>query len=60
MRLIGFRIINFKSILDSGFRNLSPDNITGFIGQNESGKTSILEALEVFSSKRMYKNQFRI
>ena len=37
-----------------------PSNVTIFIGNNGAGKTSILEALEVFSSKRMYKNQFRI
>lgn len=60
MRLVGFRIKNFKSIKDSGYKNLSPDYITGLIGQNESGKTSILEALEVFSTKKMNKNQFRI
>ena len=48
MRLISFRIRNFRSILDTGWQNLSPDNITCLIGQNESGKTSVLEALEAF------------
>lgn len=48
MKLIGFRIQNFRSIVDTGWTDLSPDNITGLIGQNESGKTSILEALDSF------------
>jgi predicted ATP-dependent endonuclease of OLD family len=50
MKLIAFRIRNFRSIIDSGWQNLSPDNITCLIGQNESGKTSILEGLNVFYS----------
>lgn len=48
MRLIAFRIWHFRSIVDSGWNQLSTDNITGIIGQNESGKTSILEALQSF------------
>lgn len=48
MRLTAFRIRNFRSIVDTGWQNLSPDNITCLIGQNESGKTSILESLKVF------------
>ncbi len=50
MKFISFRIHNFRSIKDSGWNELSPDNITGIIGQNESGKTSILEALSSFYS----------
>jgi ABC-type ATPase involved in cell division len=50
MRLAAFRIKNFRSIVDSGWQNLSPDNITCLIGQNESGKTSVLEGLHVFYS----------
>ena len=50
MRLLAFRIKNFRSILDTDWQNLSPDNVTCLIGQNESGKTSVLEALEVFYS----------
>jgi predicted ATP-dependent endonuclease of OLD family len=49
MRLLAFRIKNFRSIVDSGLKYLSPDNITVLIGQNESGKTSVLEALKAFS-----------
>jgi len=48
MRLLAFRIKNFRSIIDTGWQNLSPDNITCLIGQNESGKTSILEGLRAF------------
>lgn len=48
MRLSAFRIYNFRSIVDTGWQNLSPDNITCLIGQNESGKTSVLEGLNVF------------
>jgi ABC-type ATPase involved in cell division len=48
MKLTSFRIKNFRSIVDTGWQNLSPDNITCLIGQNESGKTSVLEGLKVF------------
>jgi len=50
MKFIAFRIRNFRSIVDTGWQSLSPDNITCLIGQNESGKTSILEGLKVFYS----------
>ena len=43
-----FRIKNYRSIVDTGWRQLASDNITGLIGQNESGKTSILEGLNSF------------
>ena len=49
MRLIGFKIQNVKSILDTGWCHLSDtDNITVFAGQNEAGKSAILEALNLF------------
>jgi ABC-type ATPase involved in cell division len=48
MKLKAFRIRNFRSIVDTGWQTLSPDSITCLIGQNESGKTSILEGLKVF------------
>lgn len=47
MKLKKFRIKNFKSIVDSGDCYLT-DTITILAGKNESGKTSILEALEDF------------
>lgn len=48
MRLRRFRIKNYRSLIDTGWNDLAIDNITGIIGQNESGKTSILEALYSF------------
>ena len=49
MRLYSFRIQDFKSIKDTGEVKVSPDdNITILAGQNESGKSSILEALDFF------------
>ena len=40
-----FQIKNYRSIIDSLWNTLAGDNITVLIGQNESGKTSVLEAL---------------
>jgi len=48
MNISAFQIKNYRSIVDSGKCYLSPDNITSLIGQNESGKTSVLEALRSF------------
>ena len=48
MKLRAFRIQNYRSIIDSDWKYLAYDNITALIGQNESGKTSVLEALESF------------
>jgi len=49
MKLKKFRVKNFKSISDSGDCYLT-DTITILAGKNESGKTSILEALEDFDT----------
>lgn len=48
MELVKFNIKNYKSIKDSGVININPD-LTILAGMNESGKTSILEALRDFS-----------
>ena len=48
MKLTAFDIQNYRSIIHTGWRNLSHDNITALIGQNESGKTSVLGALYSF------------
>jgi len=48
MKIKAFHIRNYRSIVDSGNCFLSHDNITALIGQNESGKTSVLEALKSF------------
>ena len=45
MLLTKFRIQNFRSIEDSGWVPLSEDGVTAIVGMNESGKTSLLEAL---------------
>jgi len=52
MRLLKFRIKNYKSIIDTGECELSRDNITILAGQNEAGKTAILEALRDFDINR--------
>jgi energy-coupling factor transporter ATP-binding protein EcfA2 len=43
MRLVQFRIRNFRSISDSG--EIEVARITALLGRNESGKTNILRAL---------------
>lgn len=49
MRLFSFRIQNFKSIIDTGEIKISEtDPVTIFAGQNEAGKSAILEALTFF------------
>ena len=48
MKLLSFNIQNYRSVIHSGWCNLAHDNITALIGQNESGKTSVLEALQSF------------
>ena len=59
MQLIGFRIQNFRSIIDSGWQQLAHDNITSLIGQNESGKTSILEGLKAFHDGNLIEDMLR-
>ena len=44
--------------MDTGFQNLNED-IVAIIGQNESGKSSILEALEAFGSNKMMESDIR-
>lgn len=50
MRVAAFRIRNFRSIVDTGWVNLSADGITALVGQNEAGKTSVLRAIDAFRS----------
>ncbi|MBL8013840.1 MAG: AAA family ATPase [Candidatus Omnitrophica bacterium] len=50
MRLKSFRILRYKSIVDSTECALAPD-FTVFIGKNESGKTAVLEALRDFDAE---------
>ena len=53
MKPLAFRIRDFKSIIDSGVCDLSLDNITVLAGQNESGKTSVLQALRDFDQEQL-------
>jgi len=48
MRLIEARVRNYKCVLDSTWLNV--DDLTCLVGKNESGKTSVLEALEKIDS----------
>ncbi len=51
MRLQSFQIEHVKSIINSGVCHLSEkDNITVLAGQNEAGKSAILEALNYFKN----------
>jgi predicted ATPase/5S rRNA maturation endonuclease (ribonuclease M5) len=47
MELVGFKVENYKCILDSGWMEVSP--LTVLVGKNESGKTSLLKALHKFN-----------
>lgn len=61
MQLKAFRITNFRSIIDSGWVPFSPDGITVLVGQNESGKSSVLEALYfALSEEEPTEDDFRI
>lgn len=59
MKLTAFRIKNFRSIIDTGWHELAHDNITCLIGQNESGKTSILEGLKAFHDGMLVEDMLR-
>src|SRR5713101_1659655 len=47
-RLQSFRLKNFKAVRDSGSIRLTP--LTAFIGNNGSGKSSIIEGLETLQA----------
>ena len=59
MRLSSFRIQNFRSIKDTNWHSLAADNVACLIGQNESGKSSILEALYSFYTARVTSDDLR-
>ncbi len=59
MQVLGFRIRNFRSIVDSKWCDLSGDGVTAFVGQNESGKSSILEALRAFETGEIQEDDLR-
>lgn len=43
MKFDGFRVTNFRNVLDSGW--IAANQITAFVGQNEAGKSNLFEAL---------------
>lgn len=47
MKAKRFRIQNFRNIDDSGW--ITFDQVTAFVGRNESGKTTLLKALHKFN-----------
>lgn len=47
LRAVEFRVQNFKNVEDSGWIPL--ENVTCFVGRNESGKTTLLKALHKFN-----------
>jgi len=59
MKISSFCIQHFRSLIDSGWKNFSNDNITVLIGQNESGKTTILEALNSFYTGEIHEDVLR-
>lgn len=59
MKLKAFNIKNYRSIKNSGWNFLAYDNITALIGQNESGKTTILEALHSFYNGKIHDDILR-
>ncbi len=60
MRLQSFRVRNYKSIVDSGPCRLSDnDNILVLAGQNESGKSSGLQALRDYESGELQRGALR-
>ena len=51
MKLIAFRVTMYKGIIDSGWVQVNP--LTALVGQNESGKTSLLRALHKFNPYKL-------
>lgn len=56
MKLTKFRIKNYKSIIDSGDCYFS-EKLSILAGKNESGKTSVLEALEDFHQDKKIREE---
>ncbi|MEM0139472.1 MAG: AAA family ATPase [Ferroplasma sp.] len=52
-RLTGFRITNFRSIVDSGYVNIN-SHTTVLIGSNRAGKSSLLNALAKLNYDETY------
>jgi predicted ATPase len=59
MRLVSFQVHNFRSILDCGRCEISAEDVAVLIGQNEAGKSSLLEALMAFQNGKLDINDLR-
>lgn len=59
MKLKAVRIKNFRGYKDAGWIEIG--NMTGFVGKNDSGKSTILEALDLFfdQSRKLEAADFR-
>lgn len=59
MKIKSLRIKNFRGYCDSGIIRF--DSLTAFIGKNDAGKSTVLEALEVFfDPKKMDKGDVNV
>src|SRR6266851_306056 len=58
MRLSKVRVTNFKCVLDSNW--FTVDDLTCLVGKNESGKTTLLEALEKLNSVDSNRTDFHL
>lgn len=56
MKLKSFKIKNYKSIQDTGEIKLDTGRIAIFAGQNESGKSAMLEALNAFEQASFHED----
>ena len=59
MKLKSFKIKNYKSIQDTGEVKLDTGRIAIFAGQNESGKSAMLEALNAFEQASFHEDSIR-
>lgn len=59
MKIVEFRIQNFRSIEDTAIVSLSNDGITTLVGQNESGKSSILKGLYALAIRQIDNDDIR-
>lgn len=59
MKLVAFRVQNYRSIIDTDWQHLSPDDLTTVVGQNESGKSAILDALLAFHTPKIEDDSLR-
>ena len=51
MRLIGLKLRNFRGYKEETY--ISFNDLTTFVGKNDAGKSTILEALEIFFNNKV-------